>query len=506
MTKNFLKINIVLIVLISAVFPISFAQAESVVWSKTLNEAFEVRNASSAYKLHTLTNPNLQIRYNSRVVNANTGQVLSCGAKVAPDTKIRFEFIPHEYTDVAWFGTGSSYDSPYGSWNEKAGRSSGSICQEKNFYMIGIHTHKGHVAKFKPGDTKTMESIYKFKNYMDFSVNPPTKTISGLSDVSGCQTLENGNVECRVNEEKTLSAKFDFAETYSQLYYGFKNNIGNSNEKCYATENPLSKAFSAVGATSSWVGGRGGYSVAQPQKVAEPIKIPIPAQSISCPIYVADSGTNTPPNAPRITVNNGEKSCVSGANISYGATSVDADRDPEDSQLRYLIDWDSDGTADQIVPSTGYVSSNTTQTFSFVSRGDEGEQTFKVAAQDKGGLLSPWVSFKAARCVNEELIVDPNLLVPNVPVDTTTYGPGEVEFSLNPTVTNSVCKATWSAKNVSSCSLYKNGGLLKAVEVSGQMDLTPGKYELRCQELRGGGTISVSKEQTCFLNPDFREL
>ncbi|MFA7193779.1 MAG: hypothetical protein WC087_02595, partial [Candidatus Paceibacterota bacterium] len=367
-----MKKYLFLILLVVLVSP-QFVKAESVVWSETLG-VFEIRNSSSAYKRHTLTNPNLQIRYNSRVVNTNTGQILSCGSKVAPGTKIRFEFIPHEYTDVAWFGTGSSYDSPYGNWNENAGRSSGSICQEKNFYMIGVQTHKGHVRIYKPGDTDSMEAYAKLKNYMDFSVNPPTKTISGLADVAGCQTLANGNVECSVNEETTLSAKFNFGETFSQMYYGFKSRIGTKDEQCYATANPLSEAFSALGNTVTRFGGRGGFSSAPtPTATPDPIKIPIPAQSISCPIYVADSGTNTPPNAPTITVNNGDKSCVSGATISYGATSIDADKDPEDSQLRYLIDWDNDGSVDQTVPSTGYVSSNTTQTFSFVTRGDEEE-------------------------------------------------------------------------------------------------------------------------------------
>ncbi|MFA7193909.1 MAG: hypothetical protein WC087_03255, partial [Candidatus Paceibacterota bacterium] len=372
MIKNFLKINISVFVLVTIILPTSFVQAESVVWSKTLNENFEVRNAQSAYRMHMLDKPNIQIRYNSRVLNIDTGQVLSCGSKVAPGTKLKFEFINHEYTDVAWFGTGTAYDSPYGSWNIDGGRSPGSICQEKNFYRISQQTHRGKWAFFT--EKNSAEEYYRLKNYMDFSVNPPTKTISGLADVAGCQTLANGNVECKINEEATLVAKFDFAETYSHLYYGFKTltNIYNPEEKCYATEKPLSKVAAAV---NNFVrGGRGGFSLAPtPTATPDPIKIPIPSQSISCPIYVADSGTNTPPNAPTITVNNGDKSCVSGATISYGATSIDADKDPEDSQLRYLIDWDNDGSVDQTVPSTGYVSSNTTQTFSFVTRGDEEE-------------------------------------------------------------------------------------------------------------------------------------
>lgn len=475
------KYFILILLLVVFVSP-QLAKADSVLWSQTVNQTFEVsRPENSVYKrLQTIRNPNFQVKYNARVLNVDTGQVLSCSSKVAPGTKIRFEFIDHDYTDAAWFGTGTRYDSPFGSWNLNAGRSAGSICQEKNFYLVNKLNKEEEIAD---------GARIRINNYIDFSVNPPTKTISGLNGIAGCQTLANGNVECDIDEEKTLSAQFRFAETFGQMHYGFKRlkDVLNPVDKCYLSQNPLY------------------VPIANSTAPITPARIIIPTQTISCTINIADSDTNTRPNAPRITVNNGERSCVSGANISYGATSIDADTNPEDSQLRYLIDWDSDGSADQIVPSTGYVPSNTTQTFNFVTRGDEGEQTFKVAAQDKGGLLSSWVSFKAARCVNEELIIDPNLTDISTG-DTSIYGPGEVDFSLNPSITNTTCRGTWSSENVSACFLYKNGGLLQEVEVSGQMDLTPGRYELRCRELRGGGTITVSKEQTCFLNPDFREL
>ncbi|MFA7193536.1 MAG: hypothetical protein WC087_01310 [Candidatus Paceibacterota bacterium] len=482
MKNGLLKINITTLVLVAVFLPTNFAKADSVMWNQTVALTFEVsRPDNSVYKrLQTVRNPNFQVKYNARVLNVDTGQVLSCGSKVAPGTKVRFEFIPHEYTDVAWFGTGTRYDSPYGSWNLNAERSAGSICQEKNFYLVNKINDEEEVAA---------GARIRINNYIDFSVNPPTKTIYGLNDVAGCQTLNNGNVECDVDEEKTLSAQFNFAETFGQMYYGFKRlkDVANPVDKCYLSQNPL--YIPSINSNVS-------LNIA---------RIIVPTHTIPCTINVADSNTNTPPNAPSISVkNNTDNSCISGATISYNVTAVDRDTDPEDSQIRYLIDWDSDGSADQIVPSTGYLQSNTTQTFNFVTRDDE-EQTFKVATQDKGGLMSSWVSFRAARCVNEELIIDPNLTDTST-VDTSIYGPGEVEFSLNPSITNTTCRATWSSENVSTCSLYKNGGLLQEVEVSGQLDLTPGRYELRCRELRGGGTITVSKEQTCFLNPDFREL
>jgi hypothetical protein len=493
-----------LLLLVAVFIYPQLVQAESTIWSKIFSGSFYVTNMQSAYKRHSLENPNLQIKYNARAVNVDTGQTLACGSKVAPGTKVRFEFLQHAYTDVAWFGTGSSYDSPYGSWNENAGRSGDSICAEKNFYMITLHTHKGKYASFKPGDAKTMESIYRLKNYMEFSVNPPVKTVTGLADIAGCQVLENGNAECQVNEEKILTATFNFGETFSHMFYGFKAQVGTDKEQCYSTANPLSRTQNA---TYSITGaGRGARFTTTPA-TSEPIKLTIPAQTIACQISVAGSLTNTPPNAPTVRVNDSEASCISGATISYSATARDADTNPDDSQIRYLIDWDADGSADQIMPSVGYVPSNTPQTFSFVTRADEPEQTFKVAAQDKGGLLSQWSTFTAARCENEKLIIDPNQLDADELLDGSTgTGPaGTIDsFTFNPKLTNTTCRATWAASNVTQCELYKNNTKFKDVGTGGVEDLEPGTYELRCRQASDGTLVKAS--QTCTRNPGFREI
>jgi hypothetical protein len=476
-------------------FP-STAQAESVIWSQTVNQSFSVgKPENSVYKrVHTLNNPNFHVTYNTRVLNVDTGQTIACGSKVAPGTKIRFEFVPHEYTDAAWFGTGTRYDSPYGSWNVNAGRSPGSICAEKNFYTVNKINTREEIAE---------DARIRINNYIDFSVNPPTKTISGLTDVDGCQTLADGNVECDINEARVLPATFTFAETFGQMYYGFKRlkDLTNPVDRCYLSLNPLSLATAEMLAAKGRVGA---FEIASGS--VTPARIIIPTKTIACQISVAGSLTNTPPNAPTVRVNDSEASCISGATISYSATAMDADTNPEDSQIRYLIDWDADGSADQIMPSVGYVPSNTPQTFSFVTRGDEAEQTFKVAAQDKGGLLSQWSNFTAVRCVNEKLIIDPNLLDVEPFVDPDASIPaGRIDsFNLNPKLTNTTCRATWAASNVTSCALYKNNTKFKDVGVTGDEPLEPGTYELRCVQLRDGTTVTSS--QTCTRNPGFREI
>ena len=36
------------------------------------------------------------------------------GSTVPAGTVVRYEFVPHEYTDIYWFGTGHNFDTPYG--------------------------------------------------------------------------------------------------------------------------------------------------------------------------------------------------------------------------------------------------------------------------------------------------------------------------------------------------------------------------------------------------------
>jgi len=54
-------------------------------------------------------------------------------------------------------------------------------------------------------------------------------------------------------------------------------------------------------------------------------------------------------------------SCTVGQNHSISMTATDPDAT---DQVRYLIDWDNNGTVDQTVPASGYVNSGTAQSAS----------------------------------------------------------------------------------------------------------------------------------------------
>lgn len=89
------------------------------------------------------------------------------------------------------------------------------------------------------------------------------------------------------------------------------------------------------------------------------------------------------------------------------------------------------------------------------------------------------------------------LLDPNAP-------PGTIEFNMPNALTNSTCGADWTAQHVIKCSMYRGGEKLKSIGFSGNENLNPGMYQIRCNQLRDGAEIS-SEVRTCTLNPDLRE-
>nr|MBP9763425.1 hypothetical protein [Candidatus Paceibacterota bacterium] len=63
----------------------------------------------------------------------------------------------------------------------------------------------------------------------------------------------------------------------------------------------------------------------------------------------------------------------------------------------------------------------------------------------------------------------------------------------------------WSTENTLACWLYKNNERFEKIELSGRMDLQPGKYKIMCMQSKDGARI-YSEEKSCLKNPDFREI
>lgn len=89
----------------------------------------------------------------------------------------------------------------------------------------------------------------------------------------------------------------------------------------------------------------------------------------------ADMSTSPATNAP------------AGFTVPFTVKSDDTDGD----ELRYHIDWNADGSTDQVVPGTGYVPSGTAETTSHTWPAP-GVYTLTVRTEDETGRYSPWVS------------------------------------------------------------------------------------------------------------------
>jgi hypothetical protein len=443
--------------------------AESVIWSSTIRQTFENNGSKGRW---TVINPTIYVRYNTRVVNRNTGTVIPCGSSVPQGTTVRFEMYPHYSSDIAWFATGGIYDSPYGSWSETATRSGGT-CADRNLY-------------FRVNLGPTFGGIVDY--YADFAVRPPAKSITGLpSNICyGSGTVQ----ECATTYHTgALTAYYNFAATTGRFWggYGYQ-------KKCVALDN-------------------NGLMSGQVQ---------VGAQGHACRINV----TVPPPQSPNNPVVTGN-ACVTGTAAQYTAVSSHPGR----VSVRYLFDWDNNGTADQVVPGSGYVAPGVVQTVSHTWATPSAKQ-FKVMAQDAQGKLSGWTTHNVPACTTPNLPGDvtgttsvtptqlgtttPTVVTPTpdpTPVDPATlwsYPPGDgpvgvINATVNPRLTNTTCKLSWTTEHVTECKVYLQNQLVADVLVRGERDVEPGTYTVRCRQLKDN-TIIQSLPQSCVWNPGVREI
>jgi len=93
---------------------------------------------------------------------------------------------------------------------------------------------------------------------------------------------------------------------------------------------------------------------------------------------------NQPPAAPTII---GPDTGTPTNNYSFAISATD----PNGDQVRYGVDWDSNGVVDIWLPSAGYVNSGTAQTATR-SWPTDGPKSFRVLTQDAAGAVSGWAT------------------------------------------------------------------------------------------------------------------
>jgi len=427
-------------------FVAPFAHAESVVWSSSgIPQLYAVFDNGVHFNINGTT---ASVAYNARalLVNENgTTEPLACGSTVPAGSKVAFEFVSHANEDINWFTSGYANDSPYGFWKPNAARPTEADCASPYYVTTSQNGHD---------------------LFVSLSIDPPSESITGTN---GCSPWNGSSINqvCTLTQPGVVSANFMFASTIGHFY---ESEAWNG---CYEHMGGAAMLYD----TSSQEG--------------QTYALPVPAQNLSCPITVA-APIGLPPGQPTLAASSasGANSCTTGSPYSIQMSATDPDND----NIRYLVDWNGDGTVDQVIPATGYVASGSTQTASRIYS-IAGSKTIKVRAQDVNGNNSSWatLSFNCAAGSIDTGNGGLNGGLGNGDNGSGLAGPDlslRVVPSLVPKGTST--KVNWSASNVKSCTVSgQNGdgwtGLESIIggEVSGPITQST-QYTLTCIDLANG--------------------
>lgn len=355
---------------------------------------------------HALQNPNITITYGGDVYNRDTGSVITPGSIVGVGTRLEFRPKAFEDTDIYWFGTGFSSDSPYGHWQ------TGAIFPPESDVLYTGPTYSSleqYWADQYPGPGQTESAQEKEESqcldqdyvatvntgvstvevYIPLSVTAPTVTVThGGTAVLSC---DGTNRLCTVTSAGTINSSFVFGATTGKFYYRYNDNrFGGSNiawffdgfsESSFALNNPYctgntialrtltgGTAYSYTWGTNLPAVGSSAYTLSVPQRTIA---------------FAATAAvTNQPPAVPTIS---GPTTGVTNTSYTFTFTAID----PNSDTVRYGIDWDNNGTVNQWIPSSGYVASGQSQSTTR-SWGSVGTYTFRALAQDSNGSSSGW--------------------------------------------------------------------------------------------------------------------
>ncbi|MEN9604415.1 MAG: hypothetical protein RJB39_100 [Candidatus Parcubacteria bacterium] len=338
--------------------------ADDIQWNQVINRGFSFyydstwdsslpSNTISGWHIGLLT-PNVTVRYSAEVKNVDTNEILSSGANLQQGSRLDFTFKPHLSTDISWFGTGFSTDSPYGEWGAVSSPPAVS-CLTKDFVNYD-----------------TSPPPLNFAIYVPLVIEAPVKQLTNTTGMS-CVDLNSTTKRCTVTDIGNLNPTFSFAATTGKFFFRLK---GQSYFGGRCVGNNV--ALQAITSSTTTV----------------PYDVVVPQQTIS---YSFTSVTNSqPPTNPIIT---GNTTGYTGQTYTFGVVSTDPDND----QLKYGIDWSNTGNVSEWVPGSGYVPDETVQTTTS-SWSTPGTYTFKAKAQDSRGANSGWTSHTitilADRCTN----------------------------------------------------------------------------------------------------------
>jgi hypothetical protein len=242
----------------------------------------------------------------------------------------------------------------------------------------------------------------------------------------------------------------------------------------------------------------------------------VPQQIIDYPITVVDDSiddddANRAPSSASLT-HSGQ--CHLGIPQSIRMHAIDLDGD----NIRYGVDWDGNGTVDQYVPASGYVSSGTEMTASR-TYAVAGTKTVTVYVQDEQGLSSAGRSL-SFNCTEQPDPSENDNTGDNTGASGFNGGGGNGEgvgngsgsvtqgnISAVPSVVRhgGSSRITWSAQNVQSCVVVGGNGDswsgISGTRLSSSI-VERTVFTLTCQTR--GGTLSDSAAVNII--PSFEEI
>jgi hypothetical protein len=366
---HYIVLIIQLFVLIVVCAWVPYASAETITLNQQVNQMLKraaFGTTPQACGTHdALSNPNISITYGAYIVDPVTNTIIPRDGSVLTGSEVILRFKPQEFTDIYWFGTGYTYDSPYGEWSNGTPPLE---CNPKDLLDGGdviCYTDPWSCADWVRYNTV----------YVPFVVRAPSLTFDHLNGLScGPEEIATNGARqrrCTVTESPggQIEPRFEFGETTGRFYFRADMELMwmGTPQACHypAGDPPLCTAS------------------------GETYVHQIDKQEIRYTLNI--SGVTVPPAGPQPLP---PPSIISVTPKACGVYDITVrGTDPDGKQLRYWFDSDADSSADIPLPGDlSLVPSDTQLTLSkYFDSSDP--KIVRLMSENEDGIRSSWVTW-----------------------------------------------------------------------------------------------------------------
>lgn len=354
-----------------------------------------------------LSNWNVTIQYNAQV--KKNGVALS-GNYVAVGDNVTFEAIPFVDTDISWFGTGRSSDSPFGHWLNGATAPSATFAATDYVGRDDWSLNTG-------GDAGLS---FVFDVYIPLSVHPPVVTYDHTGSTAGLSCDASGQ-NCSVTSPGTIQGHVNFGSTYGKFYYMYIPIISYWSG-IYYNQVAMREGFGDCYA--HWWECSGGFAGSD---------YVLPVDTITITFNLTAVSNNNPPAVPTLSADAPSK------NVSTDFTFTAQSTDPDGDTLRYGFDFTGVAvTPGLYAPTIATLASGTPQS-ALYQWPLPGTYTVRVRAEDNRGGVSGW---------STPVTVTVNALPPNPIINSFTINGSTGSVNL---LRGDMRNIAWNVSNAVSC-------------------------------------------------------